>query len=450
MTTRIYFTFLLLAICGLVAVDYVQAGCIGFRSRSVGGISVNASGVLAGPVAKDRTLLLEFMRKRVGRAAPELNAPVGMRMISLRGLQDAIQEAHKSDFGALPDEVRYLAGLTRIEYVFLYPEENDIVIAGPGEGWRVDSAGDVVGITTGRPVIQLDDLLVAFRTVRNANRGAGISCSIDPTPEGRRNLDTLLGKLKTFQRSIPKRVEKALGAQQITLTGVPEDSHFARVLVAADYRMKRYGMDLEEAPIKGMPSFLDMMKDKGASLDNMMPRWWLSTNYEPLAASEDGLAWQLRGPGVKCVSEDDIVDKEGGVKGAGRANPVAQQWAEKFTEMYNELSAKDSVFGELRNIMDLCVVAALIEKEGMLDRVGLSLPLIADPGSDVPVAEWHVPKTVSSQCSFLKVGRQYIIAASGGVQVESWQAAGKSETNSQVAQLRTRAKATGRNHWWWN
>ncbi len=456
MVRRSYFILrilLLLVVGGLWATDvaHLQAGGGGgFRSRSVGGISIDAFGALSNPTGKDEALLLEFMRKNVGRAAADLNAPVGMRMISLRGLQDAIQEFHKSGFGELPEEIRFLAGLTRIQYVFLYPEENDIVIAGPGEGWRVDSDANVVGITTGRPVILLDDFLVALRTVRGANQGDGITCSIDPTAEGRKNLDTLLRKLKTFDRSIPTRIKRALGDQQITLTGIPENSHFARVLVAADYRMKRYGMDLEPAPIKGLPSFLDMLKAKGAKLDNLMPRWWLEMDYKPLARSEDGLAWQLRGQGVRCVSEDDFVDKEGAVKGTGGVNPIAKQWADQFTELYDELSAKEAIFGELRNIMDLCVVAALIEKENMLDRVGLSLPLLSDPKKGVPVEEWSVPKKVASQCSVLKVGRGYVIAASGGVQVESWQAAAKSEQNTQVAQIRTRAKTTGKKHWWWN
>ena len=45
-----------------------------------------------------------------------------------------------------------------------------------------------------------------------------------------------------FSRRVIKGVKNALGLQQITLTGVPQDSHFASVLVASDYRMKRFAM----------------------------------------------------------------------------------------------------------------------------------------------------------------------------------------------------------------
>ena len=75
----------------------------------------------------------------------------------------------------------------------------------------------------------------------------------------------------------------------ITVTGVPATSHFARTMVAADFRMKRLAMDFEPAPVDGMPSFLSMITGRGRGMKNMMPRWWLAPNYEPLA--ETPTAW---------------------------------------------------------------------------------------------------------------------------------------------------------------
>ena len=49
-------------------------------------------------------------------------------------------------------------------------------------------------------------------------------------------------------------MEEALGPQTISITGVPPTSHFARVIVAADFRMKRLAMDFEPAPVDDMPS----------------------------------------------------------------------------------------------------------------------------------------------------------------------------------------------------
>ena len=111
-----------------------------------------------------------------------MNPAVEMRKISLRRVEAALEECAKNN-KPIPDAIKYLAGLQRIHYVFVYPEQKDIVLVGPGEGWKVDAKGTVVGIATGRPVMLLDDLLVALRTAQAAAHG-GITCSIDPTPEG--------------------------------------------------------------------------------------------------------------------------------------------------------------------------------------------------------------------------------------------------------------------------
>ena len=142
-----------------------------------------------------------------------------------------MRENGRHTIEALPDELRYLAGIQRIQFVLLYPESNDIVIAGPGEGWKLDGKGNMVGVTTGRPVLNLEDLLVAFRTVEAARQGQ-LSCSIDPTAEGRQRFEHLMKNQKTFNAAIVPAIEKAFGDQAITVSGVPATSHFARVLVA--------------------------------------------------------------------------------------------------------------------------------------------------------------------------------------------------------------------------
>jgi hypothetical protein len=124
-----------------------------------------------------------------------------------------------------------------------------------------------VGITTGRPVLLLDDLLVALRSVEQARHG-GISVSIDPTEEGIRRLRELLSSqtAKSVSPALELAAKQAYGPQHVSITGVPGDSHFARVLLAADYRMKRIAMKLDATPIKALPSYLDLISNQRASL----------------------------------------------------------------------------------------------------------------------------------------------------------------------------------------
>ena len=349
----------------------------------------------------------------------------------------------------LSDDLRFLGGIQRIQYVLLYPEDNDIVLAGPGEGWKMDGDVNFVGITTGRPVLRLEDLLVALRTAENARRG-GISCSIDPTAEGRKKLDEFLSKQSTYSSSVLAGVKKALGPQQITVTGVPGNSHFARLLVASDFHMKRIAMKLDPSPLKELPSFPDLLKTTNAPLDNMMPRWWMACDYLPLGKSADGLAYELRGPGVKVLTEDEVVTG-GVVAGTGQANPVAQKWADLMTEHYDELSVKQPVFGELRNLMDLCVIAALIAKDDLLTKANCKLPTLMGESGNFQLLDWNVPKTVETQTSSLKRGKEYIITASGGVDINSWQVADKTEVRPEVAAIREKGRvAKDSAHAWSN
>ncbi|MGE0756663.1 MAG: DUF1598 domain-containing protein [Pirellulaceae bacterium] len=440
------------AACVMFATLPCYAGVLAARGSAVGGVSINVEGVLTPAPAEARKRLLEEMRKAVTAPAGEISKPVELRMISLKMLEAACADALKNNFGRLPDEVRFLAGIQRLQYVFVYPEANDIVLAGPGEGWRVDDGGNVVGVTTGRPVLQLDDLLVAFRSVEAARQG-GISVSIDPTEEGTRRLMDLLSNQRRVNAMTPQleaAMKEAFGPQQVTVTGVPATSHFARVLVAADYRMKRIAMKLEPSPVRELKSYLDLISGQRASaVNNASPRWWLACNYQPLATTDDGLAWELRGPGVKAMTEDEVISATGERKETGRTSRQAQRWADMMTEQYDALSSQEPIFGELRNLMDMCVVAALVRKEHLVERAGLSLPLLMDEQSELKSEVWNAPKVIAPEVSFLQGRGSFIVTASGGVAVESWFVADQKEIVAQVAQIRQRATPGKQAQFWW-
>jgi hypothetical protein len=242
-----------------------------------------------------------------------------------------------------------------------------------------------------------------------------------------------------------RQMEEAVGPQTITVTGIPATSHFARVIVAADFRMKRLAMDFEPAPIDGMPSFLDMVKNRRSGLNNMMPRWWLAPKYEPLQRDEDGLAWELRGQGVQCMTEQEFLNDSGQKQKSDKPDATAQKWADTFTEKFDELAHEDSSFGQLRNVMDLAVVGALLVKEGLLEKSGLDAPSIM---RDEPLAEFPAPRSVPSQSSFVKAGRTWVLTVSGGVQIFPWQVADKTEVSSKLAAARVE-RSTKEQGWYW-
>ena len=409
------------------------------RNGVVGGVSIDADGVVKRAVVDEATLAAA--RAALSRGEADTNT----RMISLSGLDKTLTKCVASG-KPLPNEVLFLAGLQRIEYVFAVPESNDIILAGPAEDWRLDKRGVAVGVTTGKPCVRLDDLLEAFRTAEIAADGRGISCSIDPTEEGTARLQRLLGNRNLrFNDRTAELMKKAVGPQRITLTGVLPDTHFARVMVAADYLMKRLAMDLEKSPLAGMPSYMELLKSGGAnSARTASPRWWMAVNYSKLLRSEDGLSWQLRGPGVKVMTEDAFVDSTGTIVESGRRDKLAQQWADTMTAKYDELSVSMPVFGELRNCMDLAVVAALITHHDLVNHVDASLPeLVTKQQFRGP--KYHTPTSVDSHISIARVRRQWIVGVSGGVDLDSWSVLNKPE----IGKVATAPTAVPTNRWWW-
>jgi len=440
--SRMLSCFLVAALALCVSSQQAAAQVV---QQAVGGVAINADGVLTAPTLEDAQAL-EAIRRTVGEQAPtDLEAWTDLRAVSLKQLEAKIVECNEQQL-PLPEEVKYLAGLQRVQYVLIYPERNDVVLAGPAEGWAMDELGNVVGATSRRPVLLLDDLMVAMRT-SEASRLEAISCSIDPTAEGVQRLRAAMSRVRKMgdAQVIKQNYESALGSQTVSVTGVPATSHFARVMVAADFRMKRLAMNFEPAPVDNMPSFLHLMKASSRGTKSMMPRWWLAANYEPLARDAEGLAWELRGPGVQCMTEEDHFGADGKRTSSNKAGNAATRWAQTFTERYSELADHDSAFGKLRNVMDLAVVAALIEKEHLLDLAGLQLPEITHGSL---LASYYAPKSVDSKVSFMKQGRNWIVSASGGVQFLPWLVADQTVRSDELGEVREQFSKSN-DRWYW-
>jgi hypothetical protein len=416
-----------------------------FRNAAVGGVKIDADGVVSNPQITELKELQGAWQNGLQQVPSDLQKWADLRFVSLRQMEAEIAKT-RAEGKQLPDAVRYVAGLQRVRYVLIYPDKQDIVLAGPAEGWRVDTHGSVVGATSGRPVLLLDDLMVALR-VAEASNASGISCSIDPTPEGVQRLQQVSQQFRPgiTPQIAGRQMEEAVGLQMITVTGVPATSHFARVIVAADFRMKRLAMNLEPAPVDGMPSYLAMLKRGGGAANNLMPRFWLAANYEPIARDKDGLAWELRGKGVRCLTEQGFINSAGEKKQTGKADPVGQKWADTLTAKFDELAHEDSSFGQLRNVMDLAVVGALLVKERLIERSKLQMPNLMN---EQAIDEYPAPRAVPSQASFVMAGRKPLVSVSGGVQIFPWQVADRTEVSPNLASTREQ-KSSAENGWYW-
>lgn len=424
----------------------------GLNNNRVGGVKIDAKGVLTGGKALLDPETRDRIAKGLAKSDAQIKSATELRMISLKGLEAAITKAVESG-EEVSSEVRYMAGLQRIEYIIVEPETKDIILAGPGEGFELNDQGVVVGSKSRTPVVQLEDFLVAVRSADAARTGQGVSVSIDPTQQGIQRLQQFFTGLKrnrqSFDPSMQPKVEKAMGQQNIRLTGVPVDSRFSQVLVAADYKMKRLGMGLEPAPIENFPSFMEIAKKAKASRISAAPRFWMECSYQPVAKSEDGNVWQIRGSGVKTLTEEEKFDAQGNKAGkAAKPNRFAKQWAQAMTERFEELAAAEPAFRELRNVMDISVIAAILKSEGLVQKVGLEIPSILGTQKH-KVPSYSVPKVVPAQCSFVRISDSWLVSASGGIQLDSWAVAKNTEAVAEIGKVAKLAAKAG-DSWWWN
>lgn len=423
-------------------------GCINNRLGGVGGVRVDAAGAIQ---RLDVDALQRLAKERADAlvaADADLTKPAAMRKVSLRKLEEAIAK-NLQDGNPIPEEVKLLAGLQQIQYVFVYPEQQDVVLAGFGEGWKVDPRGNIVGLTTGKPVLLLDDLLVALRHAAQAAQG-DISCSIDPTPEGMQRLRQHAASLTTIgnPQQTARGIEQALGPQLVTVNGIPATTHLAHVLVAADYRMKRIGMNLDPSPVQGLTSYLQLIGGSGRGMSAVAPRWWLVPDYQPVLVDPDGLAYELRGASVKCLTDETIFAANGQAQQQGQTSPAAQKWADMMTTKYAALSQKEPIFAELQNVMDLAVIAALIHKEDLAHKAGHSFPLLLNP-QQLPTDAMPTIKHTDSVASLMQKGTNWVISASGGVQIQAGKFLRETKVSTEIKQVRDQAAAQSKS-WWWN
>ncbi len=375
---------------------------------------INADGV--GVPVFDTSRAGQLHRKRMQALAEkhlgrDLTRPSKLRMVSLVKLEEACREFAESR-KHVTLEMQYLAGLQRIDYVFVYPDEKDIVIAGPAEAFAPDSVGRVVGVTTGRPPIRLDDLMVALRSVRKNGR---LGCSIDPDPKRLAEMERFVAQTNRSPATLNvakgrfAQMANILGMQSVRIWGVPEDSHFAQALVEADYRMKLVSIGREQYRVRGFKSHLDMLGRGG----NSMQRWWFAPLYDAFYTSEDGNAYQLEGQRLQLLSQEEVTNGLGERTNAGTTRVTTQRWAKAFTSYFPQLAKQSSSFAELQNLVDLTILAAMIEKRGLRQRVGWDMALFLDE-KQAPVTSQRSPKQVPSAFNFKTSGRSLVVGLVGG------------------------------------
>jgi hypothetical protein len=446
--------------------SWTDVGGPGAIREFAAGVYVDASGLLK-KFAPETDRALAMARRDAASVLTTGNArrPAILRKVSLTRLERQVQLLHA--LGREPDEsMLTLAGLQRIKYVFFYPETGDIVLAGPAGDWRRDREGRLVSADAdpkrdGRPVVNLDDLVVVLRNAFSDDPRFG--CSIDPTREGlaaaqKVNDKWSAGSLKPGQRDKwLGELRAAVGEQAITTHGIDPRTRAARVIVEADYRMKLVGLGLEEGTL-GVESYLESIElAKGEAPPPMsVLRWWFTLNYDALGGTPERDAFEIRGPGVKVLSENELLTERGERVHTGKSNELNAHFAASFTKHFETLAAKYPIYADMRNIFDLALVSAVIRSHELPEQGSWHLTHFGPQGK-YEVELGAAPTKVDSVINHRVINGKHVVAAvSGGVRVDPTSLAAKSAVKTDeyglVAGDRrgSAPQALPKNAWWWD
>lgn len=428
------------------------------------GVFVDASGLVRRIEVENQThSRLAELRRAAERVlgAGDVRQASPLRKISLSRLEREIQmrQAAGRPLGA---EMQVLAGLQRIKYVLIYPETGDLVLAGPAGDWKVDRENRLVSADSGRPVVQLEDLVLLLRHVNHSPSGE-FGCSIDPTEQGLAKAQAFLAEsskqpIKAGGRAKwLEQVRSQLGRQTVRVFGIDPGSRAAHAIVEADYRMKLVGIGLEDGTLD-VPSYLKMINVPAGQAPPAMDvlRWWFAVNYDAVQASADRDVYELSGQGVKVLSENELLAANGKQVHTGKSEELNSAFAHNFTKHFAALAAKYPVYADLQNIFDLALVCSLIKAEGLADRAGWQMSLFDDPRQFV-LSRGQAPQEVDTVINHRVVHKVHVVAAvSGGVTADcsSLVKAGAIQTDRQgtLGSHRDRAKPEQlpRGNWWWD
>ncbi|MFN9721222.1 MAG: DUF1598 domain-containing protein [Planctomycetota bacterium] len=377
-----------------------------------GGILISPNGLVnrVNSVAVNAAALRQLRNHALKALNEDLNQPSDRRFVSLAGLDEAIARQLAAN-ESLSADMKFLAGLSRIDFVIV--EEHDVILAGPASGFASSPDGRIISVESGRPVLNLDDLLVALRGASEENH---VGCSMDPDIQ---RLQQAMDWLKANSapatpadaRARMQRSVELQGEWTVSTFGVPETSRMCLAMVEADYLMKRIAIGSENPGVRGLRSSLALARPN----DNMMRRWWFTPCYT-LDRTEDARVFAFSGPRLQLHGREELINDAGQVIEANLIQPSSEKFARLFSDRIDQLAEKVPAFADLQNIFDLLTAGAILNEAESSGRLNWTLRTLRDQQS-LSIASYSVPRTTLPEVNTKDAGSLIIGAFSGGVTI---------------------------------
>jgi hypothetical protein len=217
--------------------------------------------------------------------------------------------------------------------------------------------------------------------------------------------------------------------------------------------MKLIGIGLEKPPVK-ITAYVDRANPASVAR-NALQRWYFVPNYECVRVSEDALAMELVGDGVKLVSAHELITAKGGRVDSGQIDAASQQFVESFTRNYNALAAKSPVYAQLHNLIDMVIASAFIQQQDYCGTAGWKMEVFGDEQA-FPVETYNAPTQVETAVNAIWKGRTLMTPIGGGVNIqprialkqENVERDSSGEITASREQIDLKAIPAGQ--WWWD
>jgi len=330
------------------------------------------------------------------------------RAISLKVLQQQARDFQNK--GSMPTTLYYLCGITTIHGYLVDEANKDIILIG-----SVDKK---------KPPLYLDDFVIALRNawmkytelIGNTNYYSNPGCSIDPDPAVMGKIDEITKQIRESSSNDQANVLRqwdnvCKSPQKVRVMGVPFNSHFAWVMVNADYDMKKIVDGTDELNLLWFSSLSDLIMNEvktvhihgraSSGANGSMNRFWFYPGeYRFL---EDDGAVMIETCNVKLLTEEEHLTSNGDISGTGCPNPIAETFVKDFSTFYHEIAAQRPIYQELENLFRFVALAKAMKMKAPHEKVGLSLDYLLE---QYPVSTQRVENSLPGRSNVNYYKRQ--------------------------------------------
>lgn len=301
------------------------------------------------------------------------NDTSGIRAVSMNALQMKLKQ--NTDSAELKKLTR-VEGITRVMGCIIDTTNRDLVLFG--------------SIDPDLPPLYIDDFAVALRNVQlkyaeykgNTCIYAYPTCSIDPDPVVMKQLNQINLNTGTSQEKIDKEIEKwhetGKQPQRVWVEGIPDHCRFGKIMVDADYYMKRLVDGSVTLDIAGFISLADLnlnklksdiLQNRPLSISSSLNRFWFFPGENMFSQSENMV--MLTQCPVILLTEEEYVTDQNSIQGTGRENLMAREFTNRFTYYYEYIAAKESIFAELQGLFRWFALAKILNEQKLTGQVAL-------------------------------------------------------------------------------